>query len=279
MDATSNSAVENNVSQETSKDNFLNSLTEPTEQSFNEPSVEAKPDMSIFEEQTSSTEENPTIKIDEKYKDLPEHEAIIRTLQSQRDKYQNQIDSLSTTLEQNSKYEEFYNSIMEDDDMLNSFIAERKPELLKKNQTDITEEIKTKLNTEFGDYKPTREEANDDPGGKAWLYYKRLDELYSELKEKKSSNKTIEELKTEYKNRKQKEQEELTTKLTDVKTKMNWDDFQLKSFYTWAQKLEPLTLAKMYRFALRTDRIPGASELQGGAVTVSERAKFLSTLK
>lgn len=214
--------------------------------------------------------------IDERFQHLSKEEAIYRTLQSKYDKLYTNHTNAVREQEQNSKYIEFLNDLMDDDEVLEAFLYERKPELVKTK--DITSIIQQKLNTEFGDYKPTRDEADEEPGGKAWLYFKRLDELYNETKNKSGSQKTVKELRQQRELSKKQKEAEIKNSIDTVKTVMKWDDTQIKAYYDWMQKLDAVNLAKIYNFAVRTMRIPSVTGIAGSAQTPSVRKNFLDSI-
>lgn len=218
--------------------------------------------------------------IDERFSNLPKAEALIRTLQSRHDKVYSELQNTLRELEQYRQYKNTFDQLLEDDEVFEAFVYSRKPELVK--EKDVTEIIKNKLKEEFGDYKPTREEAEEDPGGKAWLYYKRLDELYDEYKNKKSAPKSIEEIIKRKAEEKKKQEEALLQEIEKVKKSMNWDDNQLVSFRNWANKLTIHDLAKMYNFALRTMRmnVKSASSLPSSDTSLKgARQSFIEELK
>lgn len=234
--------------------------------------------MQLIAPQDESAEvSQDNIEIDEKFANLPKAEALLRTYQSRYDKLYNEHQNLARELEQYRQYRELVDQLMSDDEVFEAFVYQRKPDLVKPK--DITEIIKEKLKEEFGDYRPTREEADADPGGKAWLYYKRLDELYNELKGKGTTKaKTIEEIMKQKAMEREQQEKMLVEEINKVKTSMNWDDTQLERFRDWASKLSVLDLAKIYNFALRTMRIPSATQVTGTAVKgmSKERLEFLS---
>ena len=255
-------------SKETSREDFMDA--------FDEPQV-APPD----ERSTPSTESLKTEKvfeIDEKFKDLPPEEGFKRTVQSRYDKLLEEHTKLKIGYDNRSKYEGFLNELLEDDEVLEAFLTERKPELIQKR--DITEQIQEKLKSEFGEeFKPTRTEADENPGGKDWLYFKRLDELYTELKGGKKGAKTIKELRAERDLSKKREQEQLDTQVQELKTEMNWDDQTVERFYDWSQKLSMKDLGKIFRWAMSNPkRSPSLQSAPGDPTQPSARANFLSSL-
>ena len=218
--------------------------------------------------------------IDERFKDLPKPEAVKRTYQSKFDKLQSQNEQNLRKVEEASKITTFFDELLEDDEVFEAFVAERKPELIsnRNNADAMTARIKKQLEEEFGDYKPTREEAEKDPGGKAWLYFKKLDKLYDQMEQGSSKVKTLKELRAERAALKKEQEEKVNRQIQEVQQQMKWDDQQLDSFKEWAQKLSIPMLAKIYNFATKTMRIPGAATVPGGATRPSAREQFLKGL-
>lgn len=218
--------------------------------------------------------------IDERFKDLPKPEAVKRTYQSKFDKLQSQNEQSLRQVEEASKITTFFDELLEDDEVFEAFVAERKPELIsnRNNADAMTARIKKQLEEEFGDYKPTREEAEADPGGRAWLYFKKLDKLYDQMEQGNSKVKTLKELRAERAALKKEQEEKVNKQIQEVQQQMKWDDQQLSSFKEWAQKLSIPMLAKMYNFATKTMRIPGATTIPGGATRPSAREQFLKGL-
>lgn len=240
-----------------------------------ETAQESNPNGSIDQQQV----QEPVVEIDERFKNLPHAEAIARSLQSKYDKLYAEHTNTVRDIEQKLKYEQFVTELMEDDQVLEAFLNERKPELVQKK--DFTSVIQEKLKTEFGDYKPTRDEIEVDDylGSKAWLYNKRLDSLYTELTGKTGKTpQTIKELKEERARVKQAEEAKNDLVFDQLKKENNWDDVQVKSFYEWAQKLSPSNLAKMYNFAKRTMRIPSATGIAGNPQVRSSRNAFIDSI-
>jgi hypothetical protein len=218
--------------------------------------------------------------IDERFKDLPKPEAVKRTYQSKFDKLQSQNEQNLRKVEEASKITTFFDELLEDDEVFEAFVAERKPELIsnRNNADAMTARIKKQLEEEFGDYKPTREEAEEDPGGRAWLYFKKLDKLYDQMEQGSSKVKTLKELRAERAALKKEQEEKVNRQIQEVQQQMKWNDEQLDSFKEWAQKLSIPMLAKMYNFATKTMRIPGAATVPGGATRPSAREQFLKGL-
>jgi len=229
----------------------------------------------------SAEESKANEDVDPRFAHLPKAEALARSYQSKYDKIYSEYEKTLRELDEYRNYKLLLDEVLENDEAFEAFVYARKPDLIKKQ--DITEIIKAQMEKEFGDYKPSRLEAEEDPGGKAWLYYKRLDELYEEYKNKKpvKAEKIEDMLKRKAEEKLQKEKA-LNEELNKIKNYFKWDDNQLATFANWAQKLSPLDLAKIYNFAVKTMRInaPSVANVSGGAVnSLSEREKFLMSMK
>jgi len=232
--------------------------------SFDENEVDSQVPGSSTSEKVSEQIDENQLEIDEKFQNLPKYEAALRTSKSRYDKlYQTHQNTLKE-LNDNSKIVDFLVELEEDDTILEAYLRERKPELIQKREFSTV--IKEKLNEEFPEFvdsKPSRNDADDDPGGRAWLYFKRLDELYSDLKGKGSNTQTIKEIRAERKRLEAERGAELQKQLNDVQNKMNWNEEMLKRFVEWSNKASILELAKMYKLGLNTLRIDSVSNVPG----------------
>lgn len=236
----------------------------------------------------SSDNQARQIDIDERFKDLPEAEALARTMQSRYDtlypKYQEAIQRLNEL----EPLTEIIDDLMNDDEALYAFLNERKPELIQSK--DIGSEIKKILSEEFGsDYRPslTREQADiEDPGGKDWQYYRRLDELYNELKNGGSRYNKIASLKA-YRQKKeamrQNAEQELKKQMDIAKQQLKMDDTEVKKVTDWAGNLKFQDLVKIYRFLIKFPTNKTASQVSQvkgtGVPTSTLRQKFIASLK
>ncbi len=266
-----NIITDNQPLQESGNDQI--SLGDDIMKVFDTPEVEEVNDNSINSE--------PDVEIDDRFKDLEPSEAKYRTIQSKYDKLYNQYQNMVKESEENTVYLQVLNDLMEDDLVFEAFVRERKPELIK--ETNVTELIQKKLREEFGDVKYTRAEADENPGGRAWLYFKRLDELYSELKgnhPKISRLKEAIEYKRQLKEKESKQRAaELQTEMDKIKKELKWDDNKIVNFTKWINSVKPIELAKIYNFAIRSQKVPSIANANvGNTVTQSLRSKFLQGL-
>lgn len=234
-----------------------------------------------LEQNSEGQKQEESFEIDEKFKDLPEAEAKIRTFQSKYDKLYASHEQAMREIEEKSRVSQFFDELLSDDEVLEAFLSERKPELVKSvSGIEKTQAlIKQKMQEEFGDYKPTRDEAEDDPGGKAWLYFKKLDELYNQTNKTGDNKiKTVKELRAERLQQSKMKEEEVQKQMEEVKAQMNWKEEDVVRFKEWANKLTIPMLSKMYNYAIRTMRIPNVSSMPGGSSQASARQKFLDSI-
>jgi hypothetical protein len=271
------------IIQNTEASNQASTIQQSFEQEADVMKVFEQPEMVEPEVENSvqTQQKESEVEIDEKFKDLDPYEARIRTLQSRHDKIYNEYQNLVKQRQEDEKYLQILNDILEDDIVFEAFVNERKPGLIK--ETDVTDVIQKKLREEFGDVRYTRAEADENPGGKAWLYFKRLDELYNELKGNNPKITTLKEAiayKRAMKEKQEKEQQALLLKeIEAVKKKFNWDDNKIREFQQWAQKLTVVNLASIYNYAVKALKVPSATSIQGTPnVNQSLRSKFLNNL-
>jgi len=244
---------------------------EPTSQEFNrEDFMSSLEEEKVLQNEQGSFESEEVIEnegqyeIDDKFKDLPENEAILRTYQSRYDKLYKKHEEVLKEAETKSKLVDFVTDLEEDDAILEAYLRERKPELVSKR--DISTIVKEKLNEEFPEFvenKPTPQDGYDDPGGRAWLYFKRLDELYGDLKGSSSKSQTIKEIREERNKQKAEKDAELKLQLEDVQKRMKWDESKLQNFVNWANKTNVYELAKIYNLGMNTMKISSVSNLPG----------------
>lgn len=227
------------------------------------------------------------VEIEDRYKDLPEAEAIARTMQSRYDRIYSDHQKLVLRLEEIAPVLDVMDDLMTDDEALYAFLRERKPELLQKKADG--NEIKSKLVQEFGEgYKPalTREQADiEDPGGKDWRYYRRLDELYNETKQNTAYGKA--ETLKQYRARKEAERIETDKKVQNqieaAKVNLKMTDDEVGRISNWATGLTFEQITKIYRILTKfpTNRkMANVSNITGSPSPISTaRTQFLDTLR
>lgn len=208
---------------------------------------------------------------------LSELEIKYRGLQSKYDKLISSNEELvlqhNLALESKQVLNDLLND--EDEDFFDSFVYSRKPDLF--SNRDIGTTIQETMAEEYGEYKPTRAEADDEPGGRAWLYFKRLDELYDANKSKKIPL-TFENLKKQRAQEKEQNLKQSQKDMEKVKTTFNWGDNELSNFQEWANTLTVIDVAKMYNFASKTNRTPNLLNSNGQSTSASDRTNFLNSI-
>lgn len=247
---------------------------------LNDPQIETPAENS----QTSNvhTNDDESITIDERFKDLPEAEARIRTLQSIKDKYRADYDKLMKDYSEKEKIANFVEQMVEDENLLYAFIREIKPELVK--PIDLGVQLKEQLQKEFGaDYKPqlTRDEAErDDPFGTDARYYMRVDQLKAKLLQQGGQeNLTIKEYLAKKKQAEELEAKKYEMERQEVKSQYKMTDEEVKAVSEWALKLRFKDLVEVHRFLRKLNRTPNINQVPGSTPGIkSEREKFLNSI-
>jgi len=219
--------------------------------------------------------------IDDRYKDLPPAEGALRTIQSDRDSIFTKNKSMEAQMTENSKALEVLDNLLTDDEYLETFVKERRPDLIQ--EADRSQVIKEKLNNEFPEFseeKPVRDDADRDPGGKAWMYYRRLDELWNETGKEGKKYGSLKELQEQRGLKVQEAQAEAEREVDLAKESMKYDDQQVGVFKTWAEKLSVLDLMKIHKAVLtgQGTRSTSLSSAQGAATNPTARQEFLKRL-
>lgn len=252
------------------------------------------PDMSILDisdeqvqgnqsDVSQQTGQIPMPDIDPKFIDLDPVEARYRTIQSRHDKLAAEKQKIEEAYSKAMKAEMFLEELLENPELFESFVAEIRPDMVRKK--DISVIMQEKLAQEFPefkDHKPSKQDAEMNPGSREWLFYKRVDDLYNELAKGGYSEKLM--TVKEYRERqalKKKEQEALAQKeIADLKQKMNWDDAKVQRYIDWATKLTNVDLAKMFNYLLRMQQIsnPSVATTPGKPVGSISAQNFLNSI-
>lgn len=251
-----------------------------------------EPDMSIFDipeeevqnQNADGTNQSSTdLDIDPKFMDLDVHEAKYRTAQSRYDKLQKEHELLQNSFAKALKAQSFVEEVVENPDLLEAFIAEVNPDLIKKKDLKaVMQETLAKEFPQFVQEKPSRDEAEKDPGSDGWLYYRRVDDLYQELRSgglHSDKIKTVKELKVEAEQKRAESKAKADADLLEVRNKLKWSEDTVQNFVSWAQKLPLIELAKIYKFATRMQQAqnPSVQSIQGTSGS-SLAEKFLNTI-
>lgn len=235
----------------------------------------------------SPNEGDITVEIDDRFKHLPEAEAVARSIQSRYDKLYNDYQPLVAQMEEYKPLIEILDDLLDNDDAFYAFVNERKPELIQ--QKDIGVELKKQLTKEFGEgFKPslTREQADiEDPGGKDWRYYRKLDDLYSELKQGSAYTKTA-SLKA-YRQKKEAlakaEEERFQQQVEKAKVDLKMTDEEVERVSKWGQSLDFAKLTKLLRFVSKFPTTKAAAQISkstgSGTPSSTARQQFLDSIK
>jgi len=193
-----------------------------------------------------------------------------KTFQSRYDKLYAQHQNILKEMNSLSEKAKLLEEISSDPEYLEAFVREVNPNLLP--QKDITLVIQDKLHAEFGDYKPSRMEADEEPGGKAWLYFKRLDELYNETKATTKPLKKVSEIKGE-------KQQAIESQIRELQTEFKLNDNSVTGFKQWANGLNLKNLYQIYAQSLKTISSPDSISINGSTrPPITARDQFLKTL-
>lgn len=235
----------------------------------------------------SPNEGDITVEIDDRFKHLPEAEAVARSIQSRYDKLYKDYQPLVAQMEEYKPLIEILDDLLDNDEAFYAFVNERKPELIQ--QKDIGVELKKQLTKEFGEgFKPslTREQADiEDPGGKDWRYYRKLDDLYSELKQGSAYTKTA-SLKA-YRQKKEAlakaEEERFQQQVEKAKVDLKMTDEEVERVSKWGQSLDFAKLTKLLRFVSKFPTTKAAAQISkstgSGTPSSTARQQFLDSIK
>lgn len=239
--------------------------------------------------QPASSDNKPEeLEIDPRFKDLPVHEGLVRTLQSSRDSLRSQYEKAMIELEQERKLSSLVREMLDDENLLYTFVNEVKPGLIP--EKDSTAIVKERLKAKFGDenFRPTLTRADaerDDPGGKDWQYYRLLDSIYNELEQGSGKKVTsLKEYREQQKIQREKEIAEAQAEIEEAKTKFKMSEAEIKAIADFGEKLRYADLVKIHRFLRKFPNMPGISpqNLQQVSGTSpgykTERERFLETL-
>lgn len=183
---------------------------------------------------------------DESLIDTRDPNALIKKIQSQRDKLSNKAKSLEAQLQTSQGAKEFLNSFHSDPDFRMAVIRKYHPDLIK--PVNVGEFVKTKLTEEFKDFKydPSQK---DDIGSDHWAYSVRSQELLKEAMEKKGgkSLKALEDIETEQADKSAKAKVKITADRKAAMKKFNWTVEDVKNFENnFLKKLSYLDVATTY---------------------------------
>jgi len=227
----------------------------------------------------TNIDELAQLEIDERFKELPREQAIIRTLQSQKDKTRADYDKLSKQFEEKDRIAGLVDQMVDDEGLLLAFVRQLKPDLVK--PLDLGTQLKEQLQKEFGeDFKPTltRDEAErDDPFGKDARYYMKVDALKAKLlQDGGQENLTIKEYLAKKKQLQETENAKYEMEREQIKQQYKMSDLEVKAVSDWALKLKFKDLVEVHRFIRKFPGNPNVNSAPGSAPGIkSDREKFL----
>jgi hypothetical protein len=183
---------------------------------------------------------------DEDLIDTRDPNALIKKLQSQRDKLANRTKSLEVQVKTSLGAKEFLNNFHEDENFRLAVIRKYHPDLIKPLNTG--EFIRTKLAEEFKDfqYDPSQRE---NIGSDHWAYAVRSQELLKEVMEKKNGAnlKTLEDIEKEVGTKNEKAKTQMLNNRKAAMKKFGWDVEGVKAFeQSFLKKISYLDLASIY---------------------------------
>lgn len=197
--------------------------------------------------------------IDPRFANLDPQTAILRTFQSRYDQAQSELQTLKSQMEKAKMVEDILVQITEDDEALEAFLYQRKPELVKK--PDFNSWAKSKLEAEFGEgFEFDRDRASYDPLHIA--YQKKVEKLYDEYQNGNQNKvKSLAELTQRRKAEKEAEEQERISQLRSFKENNKLSDEQFKGFVNFLNKAnnDPSLLFNLYRMATKQTSIPNAN--------------------
>ena len=245
----------------------------------NQPGPENSQTVDNTQGQPQQLTQAPSFQIDPRFANLPQPEAIARTVQSMMTPLHMQIKELNERANKFDSYTESLSLLMDNDEAKMAFIRELAPDLVK--PVDIDEQVKSELDKKYGkDFKPDREEASTDYWSPSAKYQRDLNRLYSEVetKSKTNSNKTYAEIKQEVLNRKTARIKEDESKIQELKTKFQLDDNTFSSFSNWAKNLKLEDLYYHFKGISAIERQSNLSSVGGTGITIDQKRTYVDNL-
>jgi len=172
---------------------------------------------------------------------------LARMFQSKYDKTKVELEKAQQKLQINTGLEDFIAKVYEDPEVRHAFLAEIAPDLVKpKDPYSVIEE---RLKKEFGeDFTPDDEEAKK-PLSPTWKYYRRVDQLMTEIEKNQAKvPSSLKELREQRKRQREEALQAAEQERAKVLAEMKWQDQDFQQFSEWAKKLNTRDLAKIYRY-------------------------------
>lgn len=200
--------------------------------------------------------------------------------QSKYDKAQAELSRVKPEYERYKSVADFVNQVYEDPVVKQAFLAEVAPDVFK--PADPYDALQEQLKKEFGeDFTPDDDEASK-PLSKTWRYYKRVDELYSDITSKRNSAvpKTLKELRESRKAQQEAQAREAEAEKADIMRELNWTESDWQDLLGWVPQLKTKHLAKWRQGMRRKSKGNSAPNLvnQFGGHSVNNKPGVISEL-
>ncbi len=221
------------------------------------------------------------IEIDERFAGLDPQEAKYRTYQSRYDKIladYNKLQSQFTSVEEKAR---LIDEMIQNPDMLVAFVNEVNPNLVKKPDSSLY--VKERIKEEFGEgYKPTltRDQSEiEDPGGKDWRYYKRLDQLFAEQNKSVNKATTVKEYKEQLARMEEQKRLQSQAELEQVKKSYNMPDEEVEAMTKFWNNMNLDQAVKLYRFLKRQPQTRANLNMVSGSPNSGMSPEFIEFQK
>lgn len=199
---------------------------------------------------------NQGIDIDPKFAHLNPQEAMFRTFQSRYDQMKSEMDKIKPDYERAKAIEETFIQLLEDDETLEAFLHERKPELIQR--PDFKTYVDRKMKEEFGeDFVFDGNKATYDPLHIA--YQERVRELYQEYqKGNVAKAKSIKELREKRQKEIENQNNQLRQSFQNLQQQHKLSNEQMRGFTNFIQKANTdiNLLFNLWRLSTRQQQIP-----------------------
>jgi len=231
----------------------------------NQPGSSNAPNPTPANDQQNAQSNTPAFTIDPRFANLPQGEAIARTVQSMVTPLYQQVNEYKGKLEKYETYIDAIADITENEEAKMAFIREIAPELVK--PADIDEQVKTALDKKYGrDFKPDRTVANEDYWSADAKYLRDTERFLKEFEEKSKgqSFKTYSEIKKETAAKKLAQREAEKKEIEELQREFNLPDEEIQGFKQWAQSAKLRDHFLHYRGIRNTGHQTSLSSSQSG---------------
>ena len=200
--------------------------------------------------------------------------------QSKYDKANAELSRVKPEYEKYKSVADFVNQVYEDPVVKQAFLSEVAPDVFK--PADPYDALQEQLKKEFGeDFTPDDDEASK-PLSKTWRYYKRVDELYSDITSKRNSMvpKTLKELREARKAEQLAKAREAEEEKAEIMRELNWTESDWQDLLSWVPQLKTKHLAKWRQGMRKKSKGGSAPNLvnQFGGHSVNNKPGVISEL-